>query len=172
MHSGMDACQATPRCSEITKETPGISFDAVGKQVGEDMHQYLQHRIYSIPIDRVKAAFSSFGLLHKRVHFVKGFFENTVPAFGFPPNPVALLRLDGDLWTSTMVVLDHFYPAVAAGGYVVVDDYDWFEDRNSTCRAAVTAYRKKMNVTAPITREMLFRHGESFPIFIRVSLRP
>ena len=36
MHSGMDACQATPRRSEITKETPGISFDAVGKQVGEE----------------------------------------------------------------------------------------------------------------------------------------
>ena len=32
------------------------------------------------------------GLLSSRVHFIKGFFEDTVPAFGTPTHPLALLR--------------------------------------------------------------------------------
>lgn len=38
---------------------------------------------------------------------------------------IALLRLDGDLYDSTMDALNAFYDAVVPGGYIVIDDFDF-----------------------------------------------
>lgn len=53
---------------------------------------------------------------------VKGWFNETVPKFK-PPSPIALLRLDGDWYESTMVCLVHLFDEVAPGGIVILDDY-------------------------------------------------
>ena len=53
---------------------------------------------------------------------VRGWFENTVPSLELP-SPIALLRLDGDWYDSTMVCLDHLFDKVADGGIVIIDDY-------------------------------------------------
>jgi hypothetical protein len=37
--------------------------------------------------------------------------------------PIGVLRLDGDWYDSTMVVLERLYDAVAPGGLVIIDDY-------------------------------------------------
>ncbi len=58
----------------------------------------------------------------RRVDFVVGWFEDTVPRWT-APEPIALLRLDGDWYDSTMVCLDHLVPQLAPGGYVIIDDY-------------------------------------------------
>jgi hypothetical protein len=57
-----------------------------------------------------------------RYLLVKGWFEETVPQFK-PNQRIALLRLDGDLYDSTMICLQHLYPYVAAGGIIIIDDY-------------------------------------------------
>ena len=49
------------------------------------------------------ASFRQFGVLSESVHLVKGLFESSVPAFGSPPRPISVLRLDGDLYSSTKV---------------------------------------------------------------------
>lgn len=54
--------------------------------------------------------------------FIKGWFENTVPEFT-THEPIAVLRLDGDWYDSTMVCLDHLFPKVAVGGLIILDDY-------------------------------------------------
>ena len=41
-----------------------------------------------------------------------------------------------------MVVLEHLYPLVPVGGYVLLDDYGWFPH----CKAAVHDYFKKINI--------------------------
>lgn len=52
----------------------------------------------------------------------QGFFENTLPNFT-PPEPIALLRLDGDWYESTMTCLRHLFEHVTPGGIVILDDY-------------------------------------------------
>jgi hypothetical protein len=53
---------------------------------------------------------------------LKGWFNETLPKFK-PPSPIALLRLDGDWYESTMVCLVHLFDEVAPGGIVILDDY-------------------------------------------------
>jgi hypothetical protein len=57
-----------------------------------------------------------------RYSLVKGWFEDTLPDFA-PPKKIALLRLDGDLYKSTVTCLKWLYPLVADEGIVIIDDY-------------------------------------------------
>ncbi len=58
----------------------------------------------------------------KNYRLVRGWFENTVPTLTFD-EPIALLRLDGDWYESTMTCLTHLYDKVADGGMIIIDDY-------------------------------------------------
>jgi len=68
----------------------------------------------------------------RKVTLVKGWFENTAPALAQTIGPIAILRLDGDMYKSTWVVLQALYHKVAIGGYVIIDDY-----KLPGCRKAV-----------------------------------
>jgi predicted O-methyltransferase YrrM len=48
-------------------------------------------------------------------------FQDGREAFG--PQQISLLRLDGDLYESTKVCVEHLYPLVSPGGWVIVDDF-------------------------------------------------
>ena len=60
-------------------------------------------------------------LTNTRFDCVKGWFSDTVPHH--PNQPIALLRLDGDWYDSTMVCLQNLYPKVVTGGIIIIDDY-------------------------------------------------
>ncbi len=70
------------------------------------------------------------------LHYHAGWFQETVPRNADALGPIALLRLDGDLYHSTRVCLEHLYPRVVPGGFVVVDDYGRYEG----CTRAVDEY--------------------------------
>jgi O-methyltransferase len=53
-----------------------------------------------------------------------GMFETTVPAWAATKPKIAVLRLDGDLYESTKVCIEHLFPLVVPGGYIIVDDWD------------------------------------------------
>lgn len=55
------------------------------------------------------------------VEFVKGWFKDTVHQA--PVSRIALLRLDGDWYDSTITCLEAFYSRVANGGVTIIDDY-------------------------------------------------
>jgi len=74
----------------------------------------------------------------------KGFFENTLPTFDCPP--VAILRLDADLYDSTMICLEKFWSHVMPGGLIVIDDYYAFEG----CARAVHAFLAKQQASERI----------------------
>ena len=78
-------------------------------------------RYLAVSLEQVKENFSKFDLLDDRVKFIPGWFEETLPIA--PIEEIALLRLDGDLYESTMVPLVNLYHKVSPGGYVIVDDY-------------------------------------------------
>jgi O-methyltransferase len=83
----------------------------------------------------VQEHFRRYDLLSDNVRFLPGWFAETLP--DAPVDQLAILRLDGDLYTSTRDVLDALYDRVSVGGYVIVDDYGAF----APCRAAVDEFR-------------------------------
>jgi O-methyltransferase len=54
---------------------------------------------------------------------VKGWFDETLPRFT-PPCPIAILRLDGDLYSSMRTCLINLWPYLAPDGVVIIDDYN------------------------------------------------
>jgi hypothetical protein len=92
-----------------------------------------------VSIDRVKENFAAYGLLDDRVVFLKGWFSDTLPTA--PIDRLSILRLDGDMYQSTMVALKSLYDKLSVGGYVIVDDYCI-----ASCRTAITDFRDEMRI--------------------------
>ena len=107
----------------------------------EVLHGY---RELAVPEDEVRANFARYGLLDERVQFLAGWFRDTLPTA--PIERLAVLRLDGDMYESTMDALVSLYPKLAAGGYCIVDDYGDLP----TCRCAVDDYRARRGIRDPI----------------------
>lgn len=57
-----------------------------------------------------------------KVRLIKGTFQDTLPVH-LPEEPIAVLRLDGDWYESTMICLEHLFHRVQPGGLVIIDDY-------------------------------------------------
>lgn len=73
-----------------------------------------------------------------RYTLVKGWFNETLPKMTWT-KPIAILRLDGDWYESTMSCLDALFPQVAKGGVIIVDDYYVWDG----CSRAVHDYLSK-----------------------------
>jgi hypothetical protein len=59
--------------------------------------------------------------------------------------PFALIRLDGDMYESTIVALNALYPRLSSGGFVIIDDYAL-----GLCKAAVDDFRRDHGITSAI----------------------
>ncbi|HVX84063.1 MAG TPA: TylF/MycF/NovP-related O-methyltransferase [Phycisphaerae bacterium] len=99
-----------------------------------------------VSLEQVRANFARFGLLDERVRFVKGWFHESLPAA--PVERLAVLRLDGDMYSSTMDTLQALYDKVSPGGWVIVDDYPGWEG----CRRATDEFRASRGITAPLEK--------------------
>jgi O-methyltransferase len=97
----------------------------------------------AIPLEEVKASFARLGLDHD-VSFVPGFFQDTLPSLRARQWSIA--RLDGDSYDATRLALEALYPALAIGGYLIIDDYLPLDD----CRRAVDDFRREHGITEPI----------------------
>ncbi|MBE9187212.1 tetratricopeptide repeat protein [Microcoleus sp. LEGE 07076] len=93
-----------------------------------------------VSLDEVKENFLKYNLLDDQVRFIKGFFEESLKKVEI--EKISVLRLDGDIYSSTIQVLNYLYDRVAVGGYIIVDDYGL-----KGCRTAVDDFRKKRNIT-------------------------
>lgn len=100
--------------------------------------------VLAVSLETVQANFAKYGLLDDRVEFVVGWFSDTLEKA--PIEQIAVLRLDGDLYESTMDALSALYPKVSAGGFAIVDDYGAIP----ACRQAVEDYRAENNIDEPI----------------------
>jgi O-methyltransferase len=89
----------------------------------------------AVPLDTVKANFAKYGLLDDQVKFLVGWFRDTLPVA--PLQRLAVMRLDGDLYESTMDALRLLYPKLSVGGYVIIDDYGSMPP----CKQAVDEFR-------------------------------
>jgi len=55
----------------------------------------------------------------------KGWFKDTLPSF--PDKKIAILRLDGDWYESTMDCLNNLFSKMTPGGVIIIDDYYTWE---------------------------------------------
>ncbi len=99
----------------------------------------------AVSLESVKSNFKKFDMLDDRVKFLQGWFKDTLPAA--PISTIAVLRLDGDMYESTMDTLNALYAKVSPGGFVIVDDYGLPED---ACKRAVHDFRNAHGLTEPI----------------------
>jgi O-methyltransferase len=98
----------------------------------------------AVPRYTVEGNFRRYGLLDDQVKFLPGWFRDTLPVA--PIERIAVLRLDGDMYESTILALSTLYPKVAAGGFLIVDDYGALPN----CRLAVEDFRSAHGITDPI----------------------
>jgi O-methyltransferase len=110
----------------------------------KDLRLDLGVHVLGIPESVVRNNFKRYGLLDDRVRFLPGWFKNTLP--DAPIDRIALLRLDGDLYESTIQVLDALYRRLSPGGFCIIDDYHGID----ACCQAVTDYRQRNSVSAEI----------------------
>ena len=75
-----------------------------------------------------------------RLRVLEGWFSETLPRAKI--GPISFLRLDGDLYASTMDGLVHLYDKVVPGGMIYADDY-----MAVGCRRALHEFRAKRGIT-------------------------
>jgi O-methyltransferase len=95
----------------------------------------------------VRANFARHGLLDRQVQLLEGWFRDTLPLA--PIQRLAVIRLDGDLYESTIDTLETLYQQLSPGGYVIVDDYGAIE----ACHEAVQDFRARAG-TADLMSEI------------------
>jgi O-methyltransferase len=112
LHLLFDSFEGLPPAQDIDGET------AVSWQKNTSSVSYYDNcraeRSYAERAMRMSAA--------KRFKLVEGWFRDTLVGFT-PEEPIAVLRLDGDWYESTMQCLTALYPHVVPGGLIIIDDY-------------------------------------------------
>jgi hypothetical protein len=94
----------------------------------------------AISIETVQGNFRAYGLLDDQVKFLKGWFKDTLPTA--PIEKLAVARLDGDMYESTMDAFVNLYSKLSVGGYLICDDYGAVR----RCREAVHDFREKNRI--------------------------
>jgi O-methyltransferase len=100
----------------------------------DDTH-WRSNEYLAVSLETVQANFRRYGFLDDRVRFLKGWFKDTLPTA--PITRLAVARLDGDMYESTIQALGALYPKLSIGGYLIIDDYGL-----PGCKAAVDDYRE------------------------------
>jgi O-methyltransferase len=94
----------------------------------------------AVSLEEVQANFRRYNLLDEQVRFLKGWFKDTLPTA--PIDRLAVLRLDGDMYESTIQALEALYDKLSPGGFVIVDDYFL-----QPCAQAIHDFRNAHGIT-------------------------
>lgn len=117
-------------CDSFAGLPPGDGAVHKG-DVGWDKLTYV-----SASVEETARYLLEYNLMDPRIVFVKGFFNESMRplqqrVFAPEKRGIAILRLDGDMYQSTVDVLYHLYELVAVGGYVIVDDWEGFPAKDA-----------------------------------------
>jgi O-methyltransferase len=133
------------RCVWLADSFEGVPPpDSANYKADKGDRLHLAAPILAVSEEDVRANFQRYGLLDDKVRFLPGWFKDTL--HDAPIERIAVLRLDGDLYESTIQALDGLYSRLSPGGYCIIDDYHAIDG----CRQAVTDYRAKHGVSAEI----------------------
>jgi O-methyltransferase len=107
---------------------------------GDTHHKF---RELAVSLEEVQSRFKRYGLLDAQVQFLKGWFRDTLPSA--PIEKLAILRLDGDMYGSTVEIFHSLYHKLSPGGFCIVDDYSL-----PACKQAVLDFRREKGITEEI----------------------
>lgn len=146
MRGMLAAHQVTDRRVWVADSFQGLpATPADGHPVDQRIELDSYNDVLAISEDTVRANFARYGLLDDQVAFLPGWFSDSLPTA--PIDKLAIMRLDGDLYPSTMDALTNLYDKLSVGGYVIIDDYSI-----GSCRAAVTEFRERRQISDEITK--------------------
>lgn len=121
------------------------SFQGLPKSVSREDEAYpmSSDRLPFLAVSEadVRRNFERFGLLDGQVRFVPGWFGESLDSVS--ADSIAILRIDADLYSSTLDVLNQLYSRVPPGGWVIIDDYHILPP----CRQAVDEFRQQHGIT-------------------------
>ncbi len=121
---------------------PQSNFELYPKE-SPDKFYYMGDIVVSL--EEVKKNFERYELLDEQVRFLKGWFQDTLP--NAPINKLSIMRLDGDMYESTIVALKNLYDKLSPGGFIIIDDYN----AHKSCNEAVDDFRKERNITTELS---------------------
>lgn len=145
MRGMLEALGDTQRRVFVADSFEGLPAPEPGKypaDSGDTLHEY---DVLAVAEEEVRRNFKRYGLLDNRVVFIKGFFADTLP--NAPIENLSILRLDGDMYGSTIEVLEALYDKLSPGGYCIVDDYGL-----ATCERAISDFRTARGITDKIVK--------------------
>lgn len=120
---------------------PKPNSEAYPEDKFDDHHEY---KILAVSRSEVESNFRKYGLLDDQVVFLEGWFKDTLPKA--PIERLSVLRLDGDMYESTMDTLTALYSKLSVGGFCIIDDYS----NLSPCKEAVNRFREDNNIHEPV----------------------
>jgi O-methyltransferase len=99
----------------------------------------------AVSVEDVRENFRRYGLLDDQVRFVEGWFRDSLPSVR--DRRWAVVRLDGDMYESTMDGLVNLYEGLSAGGFLIIDDFS-----HPGCREAVEDFRSDRGIDEEIVK--------------------
>ncbi len=120
---------------------PKPDEDNYSADEGDPHHTYKE---LIVSVEDVKRNFKKYSLLDSRVKFLQGWFKDTLPNAAI--DKLAVLRLDGDMYESTVNAFEALYHKLQPGGVLIVDDYGAID----SCKEAVHDFRRQNGITESI----------------------
>jgi O-methyltransferase len=77
--------------------------------------------VLKVSVEDVRRNLEKYHLNTENVILVKGWFKDTLPSLD--TECISILRLDGDMYGSTIQALEALYHKVSKGGFVIIDDF-------------------------------------------------
>lgn len=111
-------------------------------QDANDTHYKIDY--LKVSLEEVTSNFQMYGVLDDNVIFLKGWFSDTLKDSRI--KNLSLLRFDGDMYGSTIDVLENLYFKLNKNGVLIIDDYCL-----PNCVKAVTDFRNKYNISDKIS---------------------
>lgn len=103
-------------------------------------------KFLQVSLDEVKNNFQMHQALDENVVFLKGWFSDTLPQ-NEQIKKLCILRMDGDMYKSTMDVFESCYNKLQKNGFVIIDDYSAVRG----CQRATILFREKQKIDTPLT---------------------
>jgi O-methyltransferase len=111
-------------------------------QDANDTHYQIDY--LKVSLEEVTSNFEKYGVLDNNVIFLKGWFSDTLKDQRI--EDLSLLRFDGDMYGSTIDVLENLYFKLNKKGVLIIDDYCL-----ENCVKAVTDFRNRYNISDKIS---------------------
>lgn len=140
MRAVLKAHGITDRVVWVADSFEGLPKPDVDKYIHDRGDSHHLQTMLNVSLEDVKYNFKKYDLLDDQVKFIKGWFKDTLP--DAPIEKLSVLRLDGDMYESTMDTLASLYPKLSNGGYIIIDDWNVIK----ACKAAVEDYRARNKI--------------------------